>query len=76
MGAINMDILFLIPMVIVLVALFFYFGWVFNSRIGKKSIASAEERAKQVINDAQKEANNIKREKLLEVKDEWYKKKV
>ncbi|MFZ0455437.1 MAG: ribonuclease Y [Ignavibacteriaceae bacterium] len=76
MGAINMDILFLIPMVIVLVALFFYFGWVFNSRIGKNSIVSAEERAKQIINDAQKEANNIKREKLLEVKDEWYKKKV
>ncbi len=71
-----MDVLVLIPMVIVLVVIFFYFGWWFNSRIGKKSLVSAEERAKQLIADAQKEANNLKREKLLEVKDEWYKKKV
>ncbi len=71
-----MDVIVLIPMVIVLVVLFFYLGWVFNSRIGKKSLASAEERSKQIIAEAQKEANNIKREKLLEVKDEWYKKKV
>ncbi len=71
-----MDILFLIPMVIVLVVIFFYFGWWFNSRIGKKSLVSAEERAKHLIEDAQKEATNLKREKLLEVKDEWYKKKV
>lgn len=70
-----MDPLLLIPMAVVLVALFFYLGWLFNSRIGKKSIVSAEERAKQIIADAQKEANNLKREKLLEVKDEWYKKK-
>jgi len=71
-----MDVLLLIPMVIVLVVLFFYLGWLFNSKIGKKSIASAEERAKQIISEAQKESNNTKREKLLEVKDEWYKKKV
>jgi len=71
-----MDVLFLIPMVIVLVVIFFYFGWWFNSRIGKKSLVSAEERAKHLIADAQKEATNLKREKLLEVKDEWYKKKV
>ncbi len=71
-----MDTLLLIPMVIVLVVIFFYFGWWFNSRIGKKSLVSAEERAKQLIADAQKEGVNLKREKLLEVKDEWYKKKV
>ncbi len=63
-------------MAVVLVALFFYFGWIFNSRIGKKSLLSAEEKSKQMITDAQKEANNLKREKLLEVKDEWYKKKI
>jgi ribonucrease Y len=71
-----MDPLLLIPMAILLVALFFYLGWMFNSKIGKKSIASAEERAKQIIDNSNKEANNLKREKLLEVKDEWYKKKV
>ncbi len=71
-----MDVIILIPMVIVLVVLFFYLGWQFNNRIGKKSINAAEDKSKQIIADAQKEANNIKREKLLEVKDEWYKKKV
>ncbi len=70
-----MDIVLLIPMSIILVVVFFYLGWMFNSKLGKKSIASSEERAKQIIDDAQKEANNLKREKLLEVKDEWYKKK-
>ncbi len=71
----NMDIVVLIPMVVVLVVIFFYLGWVLNSRVGKKSVSSAEERAKKIIEDAQKESNNLKREKLLEVKDEWYKKK-
>ena len=70
-----MDAILLIPMAIILVVVFFYLGWIFNSKVGKKSITSAEERAKQIINEAQKEANNLKREKLLEVKDEWYKKK-
>lgn len=74
--AVYLDILILIPMAVVLVVLFFYLGWLFNSKIGKKSLLSAEEKAKQIIADAQKEANNLKREKLLEVKDEWYKKKV
>jgi ribonuclease Y len=74
--AVNLDIIILIPMAVVLVALFFYFGWIFNSKIGKKSLLSAEEKAKQMVEDAQKEANNLKREKLLEVKDEWYKKKL
>ena len=74
--AVNLDIIILIPMAIVLVALFFYFGWMFNSKIGKRSLLSAEEKSKQMVTDAQKEANNLKREKLLEVKDEWYKKKI
>ncbi len=46
-----------------------------NSRIGKKSITIAEEQSKKILEDADKDAKNIKREKLLEVKDEWYKKK-
>lgn len=68
--------LWFIVAIIVLVALFFYFiGWYLNSRIGKNSIVASEERAKLIISESQKEAANIKREKLLEVKDEWYKKK-
>ena len=71
-----MELIIIIPMIVILMVLFFYLGWWFNSRVGKKSIASSEERSKLIIQDAQKESSNLKREKLLEVKDEWYKKKV
>lgn len=70
-----MDVLLLIPMLVVVIIVFFYLGWMMNSRIGKKSITTAEEQAKKILEDADKEAKNLKREKLLEVKDEWYKKK-
>ncbi len=71
-----MDMTLVIVIVVGLVALFFYLGWLVNSKIGKNSLTSADERAKQVVADAEKEAKNLKREKLLEVKDEWYKKKI
>ena len=71
-----MDLIIIIPMVVVLIVLFFYLGWMFNSKVGKKSIVAAEEKAEQLIQDAKKETANLKREKLLEVKDEWYKKKI
>lgn len=71
-----MELVVIIPMVVVLIVLFFYLGWMSNSRVGKKSIVAAAEKAEQLIQDAKKESNSIKREKLLEVKDEWYKKKI
>lgn len=70
-----MDVILIIPMLVVAIIVFFYLGWLFNSKVGKKSAALAEENAKRTIADAEKEAKNLKREKLLEVKDEWYKKK-
>ena len=70
-----MDVLLLIPMLAIVIIVFFYLGWMFNSRIGEKNISTAEEQAKKILEDADKEAKNVKREKLLEVKDEWYKKK-
>lgn len=70
-----MDVILLIPMLVVTTIVFFYMGWLINSKVGKKSAALAEENAKRTIADAEKEAKNLKREKLLEVKDEWYKKK-
>lgn len=70
-----MDVMLLIPMLVVVVIVFFYLGWMMNSKIGKKSISTAEEQARKILDDAEKDAKNTKREKLLEVKDEWYKKK-
>jgi len=76
MDVANIGLSVLIPTVIFLIVLFFFLGWYLNSKVGKRSLSAAEERSKQIINDAQKESQNLKREKLLEVKDEWYKKKL
>ena len=65
----------LIPIVVMLVAVSFAAGWYINSKIGQNKIANAEERSKKILADAEKESQNIKKEKLLEVKDEWYRKK-
>jgi len=53
----------------------FALGWVLNSTFGKNKIKDAKLKAASIIEDAEKEAKNLKREKLLEIKDEWLKKK-
>lgn len=69
------EIYVFIPVVLLFVGAAFYAGWRLSSRSGQNKIATAEERAKKILEDAEKETNALKREKLLEVKDEWYKKK-
>jgi len=70
-----MELYILIPLIVVFSVALFFIGWTLNSQVGKQSIVSAEKQAKKIIEEAEREANNIKREKLLEVKDEWFKKK-
>lgn len=70
-----MEIYLLIPIVVVLCAVAFFAGWYLNARSGQNKITSAEERARKILTDAERDANTVKREKLLEVKDEWYRKK-
>jgi ribonucrease Y len=67
----HLDII--IPAALLCVGVFI--GWFLNVRSGQNKISSAKEAAKKVLLDAEKEADTIKREKLLEVKDEWYSKK-
>lgn len=50
-------------------------GWFASSRLAQNKIASAREMAGKIVSDSEKEAETIKREKLIEVKDEWYNKK-
>jgi ribonuclease Y len=69
------EIYILIPMVILILGLGFAAGWYLNARTGQNKILSAEERAKRILEEAERDANTLKKEKLLEVKDEWYKKK-
>ncbi len=71
----QLDLLFVVGIAVAAAVIFFFIGWILNSKIGKNSIASAKERAQKIIEDAEKDAKHIKKEKLLEVKDEWLKKK-
>ncbi len=57
------------------VVLAFALGWILNSTFGKNKIKDAKVKAASIIEEAEKESKNLKREKLLEVKDEWLKKK-
>jgi ribonuclease Y len=65
----------LIPIVLLCCGASVFLGWYLNGTIGQGKIAAAKETARKVIADAEKEAETVKREKLLEVKDEWYQKK-
>ena len=68
--------LIIIPIVVAIIAgLAFYGGWFLNARSGQNKIDSAQERAKRILEEAEKDANTLKKEKVLEAKDEWYRKK-
>ena len=60
-----MEPIYLIPGVIILLIIVFYVGWKLNSIVGKNNVVRAEEAAKRVIGDAEKDAKNLKKEKLL-----------
>lgn len=70
-----MEITIVLILVVSFTAGAFYAGWYLNARSGQNKILNAEERAKRILEDAEKDSQALKREKLLEVKDEWYKKK-
>ncbi|MCS6808237.1 MAG: ribonuclease Y [Bacteroidota bacterium] len=50
-------------------------GYVIMNKSTANIISEAHERAKVLVEDAEKEAERIKKERLLEVKDEWFNKK-
>lgn len=70
-----MDLIIVIPVLVAVAAVSAFVGWFLNSKVGKNNIANADEKAQKIIQDAEKEAKHLKREKLLEVKDEWLQKK-
>lgn len=70
-----MDFMFVVPVVVLGGGAIFFLGWFLNARIAQNRMSSAKEVARKILADAEKEAETLKREKLLEVKDEWYSKK-
>jgi ribonucrease Y len=69
------ELYWLLPLALVVCGISVFIGWALNSKIGQNKIQSAELRAKEILEDADKDIAHLKKEKLLEVKDEWYKKK-
>jgi ribonucrease Y len=53
----------------------FAIGYFVSIRIGKQQIAVAQARARAIGEDAERDAENLKREKILEVKDELARRK-
>ncbi|MDZ7373635.1 MAG: ribonuclease Y [candidate division KSB1 bacterium] len=49
----------------------FLAGWVVRKRISQRKVASAELIAERIVSEAQKEAEALKREKLLEAREEY-----
>ena len=48
-------------------------GYVVRKRVGEKEIGSAEQKAQNIILDAENSAENIKKEKVLEAKEDAHK---
>ncbi len=71
----QLDLIMVLIIAAVTAIISFVLGWFINSKIGKNNISNAKEKAQKIIEEAEKEAKHLKREKLLEVKDEWLKKK-
>ena len=49
----------------------FISGWLTSKKIGQGKIVNAEKMAEKIISEAEKSSATLKKEKLLEVKDEW-----
>ena len=66
---------YVISAVVVVVAaiVFFFLGITYRKKVSEREIQSAEEKAKRIINDSIKAAENKKREALLEAKEEIHK---
>ena len=68
-----LNILIFAAAVIVAAVGFFFLGVIYRKKVSEREIQSAEEKAKRIINDSIKAAENRKREALLEAKEEIHK---
>ncbi len=71
MGSPSVFVVVLIAAVVISALL----AWFLSRRVGERKLANAEEFARKIIAEAEKEAEIRKKEAILEAKDEWYKAK-
>jgi len=67
----------ILPIILSVLGLAFGFGvgYFVNNKIAARTLSQANQRAQAIFEDAEKEAETLKKERLIEIKDEWYKKK-
>lgn len=70
-----MDLTLVVGLSVAGLVLGFFMAYFAGNKLAAAKITDAEQRSKLIIEEAEKEAKNAKKEKLLEVKEEWYKKK-
>jgi ribonuclease Y len=66
----------IVGIVIGAAVLSFFLGWFVSRKIAEAKIGRAEELARKIVREAEKEAEIKKKEAILEAKDDWYKAKV
>lgn len=52
------------------------FGWYWNKKITEAKLQDAEDLSHKIVEEARKESETLKKEAILEAKDEWYERKV
>ncbi len=70
-----MEIVTWIIISLILAAAGFGAGWFLSRKMANEKIANVEQAAAQILIEAQKEAERLKKDALLEAKEEWYKAK-
>ncbi|MEE9441105.1 MAG: ribonuclease Y [candidate division Zixibacteria bacterium] len=70
-----METTLFIVLIVLAAAISGYAAWILSRRVGNRKLANAEEFARRIVADAEKEAEIKKKEAILEAKDEWYKAK-
>ncbi len=65
-----------ILIIVIAVVISFSLAWYLSRRIGSRKLANAEETARKIIKEGEKEARIRKKEAVLEARDEWYKAKL
>lgn len=66
-----METMIITASALVFAVLAFFGGWFASKKIGQGKVESAEKLAERIISEAEKESESLKKEKLLEAKDEW-----
>ncbi|WP_311537246.1 ribonuclease Y [uncultured Anaerococcus sp.] len=66
----NLNPIVVLIIVVAFVLLAFYFGYLYRKKIGESKIGSAESLSRQIIDDANKQAEALRRETLIDAKDE------